>query len=164
MAAYSVSAGIIWFSLFFVFFLMISIAWIFIYFFRKYNKDNIITLDKTDRFKLNYVNISNNKKVDIDGGSYFLNEDAGKLNNKGKALFIFSHGKPTPLKIEYNKMSWLDSNTLMPIINNELVKQIVKPVEPIKDLIIMLGAIGGIIAGISAVVILLLQLGVIGGA
>jgi hypothetical protein len=140
-----------------------GIVAIIIYYWKKYNKDVILLIDKSNRFLLYYVDIGGSKNVKIGEHAYFFNEDCAKLNTRGKALYIFSQGKPTPLKIDYNKHAWLDSDTLLPVINNELVKQIVKPTDPAKEMMILLGAIGGVVAGIASIVILLIQLGIVGG-
>lgn len=161
MAVYSLSAWIIYAAIGGFLLVLAGSGWAIFYVYSKFDKDVILLIDKSNRFTLYYTAIRGSKSVKIGNDVYFLNEDSAKLNYKGKALYIFSQGKPTALSISYNKSSWLDSDTLLPVINNEIVKQIVKPTDPVKDLMFMLGAIGGIIAGISSIVILLIQLGVL---
>lgn len=136
------------------------------YFLIKYlgvdKKDMILFIDRNNRFSLFRTDFLGRKEIDIEGSKYFLNEDTSLLNKKGKALYVFSKGKPAPMKIEYNKTQWLDGKTLLAMINNDLVQMMVKPKNDMQ-ILLTLGAIGGIIAGLSSVIILLNQLGVIGG-
>ena len=126
----------------------------------KYNTDTAIYIDKTNRWLVEEGNFSGKDKLDYKGKAYFLVEGSGLINKRGKALYIFSEGKPQPLKLDYNTSKWLDSKSLMAIINNQLVRQIVQPSDTAKDRFLMLGAIGGIIAGVCSVVVLAKTLGI----
>lgn len=125
------------------------------------SKDRLIIIDKNNRWNITYINLKGKDQVKIKNKAYFLKEEAGLLNNKGKALYVFSENKPTPLSLNYSKIEWLDSESLMGVINNKLVQQIVRPTDAFKDSLMLFGAIGGMIAGLSSVFLLLQQLGVI---
>lgn len=124
------------------------------------NSDKIIFLDKNNRWELISTRLYGREKLEFNGQEYFLKEEAGLTSNRGKALYVFSINKPTPLRISYNKVEWLDSKSLMAVINNDLVRQIITPKSPLSDMLIMYGAIGGIIAGGASIIILLKQVGV----
>ena len=70
-------------------------------------------------------------------------------------MHIFSEGKPTPLTVKYNKLEWLSSESMMAIINNKLIQKLVQPSNTLVDNLILFGSIGGMIAGISSILILL---------
>ena len=123
-------------------------------------KDQLLLIDRNNRFRFVRQNLQGKKKLTLNNSSYYLAEDCGLLNKKGKVLYVFGEGKPQPLKIDYNKSKWLDGTTLLSMINNDLVQMMVKP-KSANDSIMLLGAIGGIVAGLSGVFILLIQLGVV---
>lgn len=124
-------------------------------------KDMVIIIDNADRWALHYEKLKDMDKLKLGDEVYFLGDKNAKLSAKGRALYIFSKGKPAPLHISYNKAEWLDSKSLMSAINNELIKMMVKPAESFKDQLMLFGALGGILAGIASVLILLKQFGVI---
>lgn len=130
-------------------------------YFRRYLKDVIMFIDKNNRWSLIYMKIKGLTEIKIGKRIYELVENCGLLNHKGKAFYVFAENKPQPMKLNYNTSKWLDSESLMSIINNKLVRMIVKPTDSVKDMFMLLGAIGGLVAGVAAVVILLIQLGVI---
>jgi LPS O-antigen subunit length determinant protein (WzzB/FepE family) len=123
--------------------------------------DILIFIDKTNRWEMVFDSVKNKDKYTKGKGTYVLQEESGLLNIKGKALYLFSENNPQPLKLKYNKAEWLDAKSLMATINNELIQMMVNPTNPSKDMIMMLGAIGGIVAGFASIVILVLQTGVI---
>ncbi len=162
MENYAVPSLLVWTAVFFIFSLMISILYTIYYFYSKYNKKDIaLIIDKTNKWRMHYLNFTGKGRITVEGKTYVLAQDCGKLNSKGKALYVFSENKPTPLNWEYNKAKWLDADTLMSVINNDIVKQIVKPTDAARDMLILLGAIGGILAGLASILILLIQVGVI---
>ena len=126
---------------------------------QKYFMDLIIFIDQSDRWKMVFDKIGSKSMYENEGKKYVLGDAI--LNRKGKALYIFSNNKPAPLSISYNKAKWLNSESLMAVINNKLVQQLVKTTDNFKDSLILFGAIGGMIAGLASVLILLKQFGVL---
>lgn len=154
----------IWLFWSFITFFMLVLAgwvWTFAYYWLKSNQDKIIFIDKNNRWSDYSVNLKGMKEIKVGTKSYILSDNASLPNVKGKILYIFSENNPMPLKIEHKKAEWLDSDTLMSVINNEIVQDLVKPTNPVKDMIFLLGGIGGIIAGLSCVILLLIETGVI---
>ena len=122
-------------------------------------KDTIIFIDQSDRWYMIKDKIGNSALYTYNNKKYALGEAI--LNRRGKALYIFSVNKPSPMSISYNKAKWLSSESLMSVINNKLVQQLVKTTDSLKDSLLLFGAIGGMIAGIASVIILLKTFGVI---
>jgi hypothetical protein len=142
---------------------MCALAWTLIYNWIKfYKKDIVIMIDKTGRWEIFFLNLFGQPSFELEGKTYFLNPETALLSKGGKSFYVFSKNKPMPLKLTYNEARWIGSDALMGIINNEFVKQIVKPIDTIKDMFLMIGAVGGIIAGISSLIILANQLGLFG--
>lgn len=123
--------------------------------------DHIIFLDKNQRWKLIYDKISGKETYSYKNKTYHLNPDAGLLNVKGKALYLFTENVPTPLKFAKAKTEWLDSESLDGVIKNKIVQQIVKPTDKFMDMLMMFGAIGGILACIASGIVLLITLGIL---
>lgn len=138
-------------------------AWIYIHFYMKQNTDKVIFIDESNRWELVSKNLSEVDKFDHKKGKYFLKADAGLLNKKGKKLFLYSLNKPSPMKLKYNDVEWLDAESLMGTINNELVKLMVKPGNQMKDNLLLFGAIGGILAGIASLINLAITTGLFSG-
>ena len=157
----AIPAWLFWGFVIFPFLLICIIVYIFIHFWLKNNTDKVLIIDKNNRWFLHSTNLSGKVEEKINKGSYILMEKCGLLNKRGKALYIFAENKPQPLKITYDKTEWLDSESLMGVINNKLVQQIIKPSESLKDTLFLFGAIGGLVAGLASIIILLIQLGVI---
>ena len=134
---------------------------LFIHQFLKERKDTVIIIDESNRWFIAKQDLKDKTKFVYKEKAYFLREDASVLNNKGRALWIFSKNKPSPMKICYNEAKWLSSEALMGAINNELIKMMVQPRNTGKDILLLVGALGGVIAGISSVLILLKQFGVL---
>ena len=123
--------------------------------------DHIILIDRSERWQLIREKLMGRTKYMHDKKIYHLDQDASLLNRRGKALFIFSENKPTPLKIEFNKTRWLSSESLMNVINNDLIQKLVQPASKAKDIFLLLGAAGGMLSAIAAGLILLKTFGVI---
>lgn len=143
-----------------LFFLGIAVTFCIMYFRLKWT-DKLIFIDKSKRWWMLEKNIKQEEVINIDKMAYSTHKDAALLNRKGKALFIFSVNNPLPMKLDWKSSEWLSSETLMNTINNELIKKLVQLESKIKDLFLLLGAIGGIIAGIASVIILLRTYGAI---
>lgn len=77
------------------------------------------------------------------------------------SLYIYSEGKPQPLIIDYNTSKWLSSDSMMSVINNKLIQKLVQPSNKALDSLMLFGALGGILAGISSALILLKTFGVL---
>lgn len=161
MESYAVSSWIIWTVLIFIFILLGCIVFLFVQLLIKGKKDSIIMFDKNMRWKQFFLDLKGHEAFEYKDGYYPLQQDLGSLNSKGKVLYIFNEGKPTPLKLTSNDTKWWDAKTLQALIHNKMAQQIVKPTDKFVDMLIIMGAIGGIIAGLSSAVILLIQLGVI---
>lgn len=144
--------------LFMMFTIFCAFLWFVWAFIKRYVRDTLIFLEKTNRWKIIYDKIGSNPFYTYKNKKYVTNE--GILNRKGRALFVFSEGKPNPMEVKYNNTKWLSSDSLMSIINNKLVQQLVKTSDDFKDKLIMFGAIGGILACIASILILLKTFGV----
>jgi len=161
MVTYAISSWIIWFVIFFIFTLLGFLVWLLTRYIKRYTNDRIIIIDKNNRWSEHFTKIKGQIQEKIKNKSYILSEDCGLLNRRGKALYFFAENKPQPLDLKYSKAEWLDSESLMAVINNKLVQQIIKPVDTFKDTLMLFGAIGGLIAGLSSIIILLNQMGFI---
>lgn len=128
---------------------------------KQFTHDLIIFLDKSNRWFFVREKLLGINKYKHHGKEYLLMENCGVVNTKGKALYMFSENKPQPMKLEYNNSKWVTSDSMMSILNNELIQKLVNPSNSLKDSLILFGAIGGIIAGIASVLIMLKQFGVI---
>ncbi len=122
------------------------------------NSDKIIIIDSNNRWRLYSTKLFGKNKFMLKEKAYFLSEDSSLLSEKGKALFIFSENKPHPLKLTYNKSSWLDSESLKNLINNNLLQMLLKANKR-ESFIVIIGAIGGIIAGLASVITLIIVSG-----
>ena len=140
------SAGFIW------------VGWILV---RKYFYDTLIFIDKSNRWKLIRDRLLDSSTYIHNKKEYLLPDDSSILSSQGRSLFIFSEGKPNPLKIGYNKAAWVSSDSMMSIINNKLIQKLVQLSDKFRDNFLLIGAVGGMIAGISSIVILLKTFGVI---
>ena len=161
MANVAIPIWIFWFIMFYALALKGIIAWLIIKYIKRYNTDLMLMIDKNNRWTLINQNFSGKTETKVKDKAYFLQEKCGLVNKRGKALYVFAQNKPQPLQLDYNKSKWLDSKSLMAIINNKLVQMIVKPKENVRDILILLGAIGGLVAGVASVVNLLKTTGVI---
>ena len=140
--------------------LAVALILLIIEFFKIRKKDVLVFIDKSNRFNLVYDSVRGINSYTYNEKKYLLADDCSLLNNKGKSLFVFSENKPAPLKLTYNKSAWLTSESIMSILNNDLIQKLVRTTDAFKDSLILFGAIGGMIAGISSVVILLKVFGV----
>lgn len=152
------------FLFYFLLFLMIVFAvgflWILWKYWKLFIKDTLIFIDKSNRFNIVKDNVRGMTSYTYLEKKYLLADDCSLLNKKGKSLFVFSENKPAPMKLTYNNSKWLTSESIMSILNNDLIQKLVKTSDSLKDGLILFGAIGGLIAGIASVVILLKQFGV----
>lgn len=160
MVTYNVASWIIWAVLIFILLFLGLLGYVLSLYVKRIFLDCVIFIDKNDRWTMHFTKLYG-ETLKMNEKIYYLQEKAGIVNRRGKALFIFSEGQPQPLHISYNKTNWLDSDSLMAVINNKLVQQIVKPTDSFKDNLILFGAIGGILAGMASLLILLIQLGVV---
>lgn len=159
--AYSVPFWFIIFFLFFMLVLFIFIIWGFMRFLKPMFNDMLIFIDKNFRWTRIYARLKGAETYTYKDKSYHLHEDGSILNRKGKAMFIFTENVPTPLKIQRNKTEWLSSDSLDAVLKNKIVQQIVKPTDKFIDMLIILGSVGGILAALSSIIILLITLGII---
>ncbi len=152
---------IFYFLLFLLLLFAAGFIWILLRYYKIFKKDMIIFIDKSNRWSAVYDSVAGKTSYTHLQKKYLLADDCSMLNNKGKSLFVFSENKPAPLKLGYNESKWLTSESLMSILNNDLIQKLVRTTDSLKDGLIMFGAIGGLIAGISSIVIMLKQFGVI---
>lgn len=145
----------------FIVILLGSCAFIWWYFWNKDRTDKVLFFDKNMRWHLLPYNLTGHDRLEAGTKTYFLNENLGFLNKKGKSLYIFHENNAQPMVIDKHSGKWLDPESLKGIINNKLVQLMLKPADEFKDTMLLLGAIGGMIAGISSAIILLIQTGVI---
>lgn len=124
-------------------------------------KDKIIYFDKNMRWVIKHVKTRGKETIKEGKGTYHLSDKATYLNEKGKSLALFQLNKPQPLQIRPNTIEWLDSDSLTAVINNEQVRKIITPKNPVLDKLLILGSIAGIIAGIAGLLIMAKVYGVI---
>jgi hypothetical protein len=129
--------------------------------YKRYISDTLVFIDPSNRFEIVKDKITSKTTYNYKNKKYFLTDKSSLLNRKGRSLYIFSQNKPAPMQVSYNNASWISSETLLTMINNDLIRQFAKTKGSIEDAILMLGAIGGMIAGIASVIILLKTFGVI---
>ena len=142
--------------------LTISAMGVFIYLWKRETKgDKVIFFDKMDRWRLISVFLKGKTKFAHNGEEYHIIEGKTRLNSKGKALLCYSEGKSTQMEFGYNKAEWLSAKTLKAIIDNEVLQKLIRPQEKLKDMILILGAIGGFVAGITSTLVALKMYGVI---
>ena len=154
-----VSMRIIWIFLIFIFMLILAAFFPVFMLVRYRTTDKIIIIDQNNRWRLFSMKLFGKNKFNMKEKTYFLKEDAALISEKGKSLFIFSENKTQPIKITYNKAAWLDSESLKNLINNNLLQLMLKANKK-QDFIIILGAIGGAVAGLASVLTLLIVTGV----
>lgn len=134
--------------------------WILWEYWKIYIRDTLIFIDKSNRWDIVKDKIRGLTSYTYRQKKYLLADNCSLLNKKGKSLFVFSENKPAPMKLGYNESKWLTSESIMSILNNDLIQKLVKTSDSFKDSLILFGAIGGMIAGIASVVIMLKQFGV----
>lgn len=150
--------------LYIIMFLFLSMSGLLYFIFKKYvsllSSDKVILIDKENRWQLHDIESKGKDKITLMKKDYILTPECSLLNQKGKSLHIFSENVAAPMNIAYKKSEWLDAESLKAIMNNKLVQMIVQPRDSAKDMLIMYGAIGGIIAGVASIVIILKTAGV----
>lgn len=152
---------IIWYSLFSFSILFMIGCCIFMWMWLRMRfYDILIFIDRNNRWNLIFDKIRYSDTYTFNDKKYFLTADSSILNRRGKAMYIFSENKPSPMRIKYNDAKWLTSETMQSIINNKLIQKLVQPSNSFADSLLLFGAIGGMIAGLSTVIILLKTFGV----
>ena len=157
----AVPSFFIYFALFIFVMMICLLLMIFFKFIKLTSTDKLIFIDKANRWNMLHVNLKNLDDYSYKNSMYFLTDKGSMTNKKGKALYVFSEGKPEPMVISYNKNEWVTSESLMAIINNKLIQKLVQTSDSFKDTLLLWGSIGGIMAGIASVLILLKQFGII---
>ena len=136
-------------------------CWIVWLWWKEKKLDVLLFIDKSNRWSMVRDKLTGMSSYSYRQKKYMLADNASILNSKGKSLFVFSENKPAPLVLKYNESKWLSSDSIMSILNNDLIQKLVKTGDSIKDGLILFGAIGGMIAGIASIVIMLKQFGVL---
>lgn len=128
--------------------------------YRYNNADKILMIDKDNRWKLYHPKLYGKKHFTLDKKKYLLIEKSGIVSEKGKALYVFSENKPEPMQISYNAAKWLDSESIMNVINNELLKMMLKATKTAQG-VLLFGAIAAIIGAAASCMMFLSQVGVL---
>ena len=139
----------------FAFIFMVFSFWTLWLLIKRFFYDAVIFIDKSNRWSIIWDKVRDISTYTHNKMTYFLKEDSSMLNKRGKSLHIFSRGKPNPMVVKYNKAEWITSDSMMAIINNKLIQKLVQPSNAFVDNLILFGSIGGMIAGISCILILL---------
>jgi hypothetical protein len=148
MVSYLVPDWIIWAVL--GFFLLMSILVLFFLF--KWLKvtrwsDIHVVVKGDNRASVEYTNFRGEMLKDERNKQVYHTPYEAALNfGKGKQLFIHTWNQPQPLKISANRTTWLNSDTLMSVMNNEIIKFILRIQEKLE----MIAYITMIAACISA--------------
>ncbi len=161
MVNYNIASWILWAVLIFVFALIGLLYWFIMIIHKRNTMDMILMIDKDYRWKMHYKKLYGKDDEIIDKRKYVLQDKCGLLNTAGKVLYLFFENKPQPLKILHGKDIELNAESLHAITENKLIKKVISPSDDIKDSMLLFGAIGGMIAGLASIVILLIQLGVL---
>lgn len=123
--------------------------------------DYALIVDKGRRFEIIRGSFGKQSKIKIDGKTYYLKDESILRNKRGRVFAAYSYGKSEPLNITYNSVEWLSSDSIQSILQNEAIQAIVRTNTRGKDVILILGALGGILAGIASIFIILVTTGVI---
>ena len=134
---------------------LLGCAWFWWKYYKAFNQNFIILIDKANRYKIHPFSYSGKKSIEFDKKSYFLVDDCALLNSNGKMLFIYSENKPNPMSIKYSKAEWLDSTSIRGAINNEYIARMVKPTDPVKDVLMYINLAAGIVSAAGVVIIAL---------
>ena len=161
MNTYAVPSAIIYGTLFFILLALGAAVFFLFQWINISKKDIIIFLDKNNRFKIQYKDVSGDSLKD-GKKTYYLNRDGSPINRKGKGLFIFSDNRPEPIRLEYNKKTeWADSETLMSMVNNDMAKIAFQLENKKNSILELLSMIAGLIAGAGVILLILVQFGVV---
>lgn len=123
--------------------------------------DKIIFINQDNRWEEKTLNLKGFDFLNLGNSTYELTPNTALLNKRGKSLFIFSKNQPIPMGIKYRSWYDVDTKSLQAKIKNMDLQKIARGSDAIKDILLLIGAIGGIIAGISSLLILAIQLGII---
>lgn len=129
--------------------------------FKKFFDDYIIFIDPSGRFNILREKVKDETMFTYKDKQYVLTEDSALINKKGRVLYVYSENKPQPMHLAYNDVKWLNSESLMHVINNKLIQKLVQTSDALLDKIMLFGAIGGMIAGVSSALILLKTFGIL---
>lgn len=121
--------------------------------------DKVIILDGEKGAILRHTNIKGESWKD---GNKLYNADyeACKYLKNGKKLYIWNYNKPQPLMIHANKIDWMNSDTIMSTINNEIIKFILK-VQASAEMMMQIIMISSIISAISGIMMFLKIFGIL---
>lgn len=145
----------------FILTLMGGLVWFIWLYWRNRLQDVIIFIDKNLRWNMVFCKLKNKETYSYLKKTYHLNQEAGILNTRGKAMYIFTQNVPTAMKITKNKTEWLNSESLDGVIKNKIIQQIVKPTDKFMDMLLLFGSIGGILAALSSLIVLAITLGIL---
>ncbi len=124
--------------------------------------DRVYFFDKNGRWKEVITKVRDEKPVIYKDMEYIRTEKSGNLSSRGKLLLMYDENNPKPkIPINYKGSDTVSAKTLKDIIDSRHVEQIAHPSNRFIDTMLLLGAIGGILAAISSVIVLLITLGII---
>ena len=143
------------------FFFLASIG-VAIFILLKMPKDKVIFVRKDDGVDLFTVNLKKKTHVVIENGVYPISGLAVKFTSKGHRIISFDEGNYlAPRVIQHKSDNWLDSQTAWKVMNNKHIQQLMTIQTPVKDIMLYIGVVGSVVAGIGSVVSVLLQMGII---
>jgi len=126
-------------------------------------KDKVLFFDKNMRWRLKTRKTKFSDLYHDGEKTYHIDDKATYLNKKGVSLIIYYENKPQPLQIQANKIEWLDSKSLRSVINNEQVRKIITPKNPVLDQLMVFGMIAAIVGCLGVLLIAGKVFGLIGG-
>lgn len=123
--------------------------------------DKIILIDKTNRWQLISTRLKGSTEFKFGKDEYNIIEDSTLLNRRGKALLVYSKGKPTPMKLGYNMNRYLNNDSLKAVIKSKVLQKMLSSEDTLKDSLILIGSIAAILSAIASVVVLLKTFGIL---
>ena len=166
MTSYAVPKWAVITTVVFIFMSLLSVLYFMLLLWKEKRSDKTIVIDKADKWELFSEKTAGKKKVKLNGLYYRLDAEGGGglLNKKGKTLHIFSWNNPIPMTIGYNEdANYLTSESMEAAIQNEVVQKIVRPIDPVKEMLITLGIIASFISMAASIILVLIVTGVIKG-
>lgn len=124
--------------------------------------DYILMLDGEKSFRVIRTKIKERMKYEDGAKFYPLLRDAMRVSDKGRKLFIFEANKPNALKIEGNKEKWITAEALKEVINNEIIKLMLK-VSDKKEILILIAMAASCIGAFCSMLVAAKIFGLIKG-
>ena len=128
-------------------------------------KDRVILVNKDNSLSFYTVNTKNKTFIVIDKKTYPLDSEAvhttkGKLF--WKKTYVFNENSSKPRKLTYIKDVQLSAESITKVMNDDAIQRLSKKaIDPGLQMMLILGAIGGLLASVASIVLLLRDLGII---